>query len=99
MKVFLRFAISKAVIPHGLELLMGFTSIVQGVMNTIMTTAGFEKMTKTRLPEEVVTSHRGNGLLRFDPALGYHTDRRSVHLGAGLYYLFGYCEGESGLRR
>ena len=56
MKVFLRFAISKAVITHGLELLMGFTSIVQGVMNTIMTTAGFEKMTKTRLPEEVVTA-------------------------------------------
>ena len=39
-KLFVRFALAKAVITHGLELMLAIFKIVQGVMQTIMQTAG-----------------------------------------------------------
>ena len=40
VKLFIRFAIAKGVITHGLELMMSFLSIIQGVIGTIMSSAG-----------------------------------------------------------
>ncbi len=67
IKLFVRFVLAKAVITHGLELLLNFFTIVQGVMGTIMTTAGFEKITKTKLPDEVITAIEETGFFESIP--------------------------------
>lgn len=67
LKLFVRFVLAKAVITHGLELLLSFFTIVQGVMGTIMTTAGFEKITKTKLPDEVITAIEETGFFESIP--------------------------------
>ncbi len=67
LKLFIRFVLSKAVITHGLELMLAFLTIIQGVMNTIMDTAGLEAMTKTKLPEEIVTAIEETGFFASIP--------------------------------
>ena len=54
LKLFVRFAIAKGVISHGLELMMALFNIVQGVIGTIMRTAGFGAAQQTVLPNEIV---------------------------------------------
>ncbi len=67
LKLFIRFVLSKAVITHGLELMLAFLTIIQGVMNTIMGTAGLEAMTKTKLPDEIVTAIEETGFFASIP--------------------------------
>lgn len=67
VKLFVRFVLSKAVITHGLELMLAFLTIIQGVMNTIMDTAGLEAMTKTKLPDEIVTAIEETGFFASIP--------------------------------
>ena len=54
LKLFVRFAIAKGVISHGLELMMALFNIVQGIVSTIMRTAGFGAAQQTVLPNEIV---------------------------------------------
>lgn len=56
IKLFIRFAIAKGVIAHGLELMMAVFKIVQGIVSTIMNTGGFGKPQVTELPQEMVTA-------------------------------------------
>ena len=65
--LFIRFVLSKAVITHGLELMLSFLTIIQGIMNSIMDTAGFDKITKTKLPEEIVTAVEETGFFESIP--------------------------------
>lgn len=67
VKLFVRFVLAKAVITYGMELLLSFFTIVQGVMGTIMTTAGFDKITKTKLPDEVITAIEETGFFESIP--------------------------------
>lgn len=55
-KLFIRFVLSKTVITYGLELMLAIFSIVQGVVQTIMTTAGLGNATQTTLPQEMITA-------------------------------------------
>ena len=41
LKLFIRFALAKGVVTYGLELMMALFRIVQGVISTIMSSAGF----------------------------------------------------------
>lgn len=56
LKLFIRFAIAKGVITHGLELMLALFNIVQGTISTIMNTAGFGKPNQTALPAEMITT-------------------------------------------
>lgn len=56
LKLFIRFAIAKGVITHGLELMLALFNIVQGTISTIMNTAGFGKPNQTTLPSEMITT-------------------------------------------
>lgn len=56
LKLFIRFAIAKIVVTYGLDLMMSLFKIVQGVISTIMTSAGFGSATQTLLPSEIVTA-------------------------------------------
>ena len=56
IKLFIRFALSKAVITYGMELMLAFMKIIQGVIGTIMNSAGFGAATETILPQEIITA-------------------------------------------
>lgn len=56
LKLFIRFAIAKEVITHGLELMLALFNIVQGTISTIMNSAGFSKPNQTTLPSEMITT-------------------------------------------
>lgn len=67
LKLFVRFAIAKGVITYGLELLMALFEIVQGVISTIMNTAGFGTVQQTVLPQEIVTAVEDCGFFESIP--------------------------------
>lgn len=67
LKLFIRFAIAKGVITYGLELMMAFFEIIQGVMSTIMNAAGFGQPQQTVLPEEIVTAVEDCGFFESIP--------------------------------
>ena len=56
MKLFVRFALAKALITYGMELMLALLSIIQGVVSSIMNTAGFGAPSSTVLPAEIVTA-------------------------------------------
>ena len=56
VKVFVRFAIAKALVTHGLEIMIALFSIVQGLISTIMGSAGFGTPEEFILPEEIITA-------------------------------------------
>lgn len=54
VKMFVRFAIAKGLISYGLELMMALFEIVQGVVATVLETAGTGAAEETVLPEEII---------------------------------------------
>lgn len=55
VKLFVRFSIAKGVVTHGMELMMALLSIVQGIISSIMTAAGFGSPQSITMPAEMVT--------------------------------------------
>ncbi len=53
-KLFIRFALAKAIVTYGLDLMMAIFKIMQGVISTIMNTAGFGVAGKELLPFEII---------------------------------------------
>jgi len=54
LKLFIRFALAKGVVTYGLDLMMALFNIVQGIISTIMTNAGFTTTNPTVLPDTIV---------------------------------------------
>ena len=54
LKLFIRFALAKGVVTYGLELMMALFNIVQGIISTIMNSAGFGTTTDAVLPDEII---------------------------------------------
>lgn len=67
LKVFIRFAIAKGVITHGLELMLAIFEITQGMISTIMRSAGFGKTKSTVLPNEIVTAIENTSFIESIP--------------------------------
>ncbi|SHK09432.1 hypothetical protein [Hespellia stercorisuis] len=67
LKLFVRFAIAKGVITHGMELMLALFSIAQGTMSTIMKAAGFGVPNKTTLPAEMITTIEDCGFFESIP--------------------------------
>ena len=65
LKLFIRFA--KAAVTYGLELMMALFNIVQGLISTIMTAAGFGSAAQTVLPAEIVTAIESCGFFESIP--------------------------------
>ena len=59
LKLFVRFALAKAVITHGLELMMSLFRIVQGIISNIMTTSGMASAAAVTIPPEMEEAIRG----------------------------------------
>lgn len=56
VKLFIRFALAKAAVSYGLELMMALFTIVQGVISSIMSAAGMGAAQETVLPAEIVSA-------------------------------------------
>ena len=67
LKLFIRFALAKAAVTYGLELMMALFNIVQGLISTIMTAAGFGSAAQTVLPAEIVTAIESCGFFESIP--------------------------------
>lgn len=67
LKLFIRFALAKGVVTYGLELMMVLLEITQGIISTIMTSAGFGTAQQTVLPSEIVTAVEDCGFFESIP--------------------------------
>ena len=67
LKLFIRFAIAKGVVTHGLELMIALFNIVQGLISQIMTAAGMGTATRTVLPSTIVTAIEDCGFFESIP--------------------------------
>ena len=56
LKLFIRFAIAKGIVTYGLELMMAIFRIVQGVVSTIISSAGLGNANQSVLPNEMITA-------------------------------------------
>lgn len=67
LKLFIRFALAKGVITHGLELMMALFNIVQGITAKIMDSAGFGSSSKTVLPDNLIEAIEDCGFFESIP--------------------------------
>ena len=67
IKLFVRFAIAKGLISYGMELMMALLSIIQGVISTIMNSAGFGSPQATVLPQEIIDAVEDCGFFESIP--------------------------------
>ena len=67
IKLFIRFVLAKAVVTYGLELMLAFLSIIQGVISTIMNSAGLGQSATTVLPTEIITAIEDCGFFESIP--------------------------------
>lgn len=56
LKLFIRFALAKAVVTYGMELMLALLSIIQGVIGTIMNSAGFGTASETVIPSQMISA-------------------------------------------
>lgn len=54
LKLFVRFALAKGLVTYGLELMIALFDIVQGMISTMMSSAGFGTSTQIVLPDTIV---------------------------------------------
>lgn len=67
LKLFVRFAIAKGVITYGMELMLALFNIVQGIISTIMTAAGFATPQNATLPTEMIATIEDCGFFESIP--------------------------------
>ena len=67
VRLFIRFALSKGLVTYGLELMVALFHIVQGIVGTIMDSAGFGEVEETVLPAEIVAAVEDCGFLESIP--------------------------------
>jgi hypothetical protein len=67
LKLFIRFALAKGLVTYGLELLMALFKIVQGLVTTIINSAGFGGASQTVLPNEIISAVESCGFFESIP--------------------------------
>lgn len=66
-KLFIRFAIARALVVYGMELMMKIFEIVQGIIASIMNTVGVGNATSTTLPQTIIDAIDDCGFLESIP--------------------------------
>ena len=67
LKLFIRFAIAKGIVTYGLELMMAVFKIIQGVVSTIMNSAGLGGATQATLPQAMIDAINSCGFFESIP--------------------------------
>ena len=69
LKLFVRFAVAKGVITYGMDILLAFISIGQGIMTTVYNASGLSPDSTLTVPEEVIEAVESSRLLDNIPLL------------------------------
>lgn len=56
VKLFVRFALAKGIITHGMELMLALLEIIQGIVSSIMNATGLGTPQTSTLPAEIITA-------------------------------------------
>ena len=67
LKLFVRFALAKALITYGMELMLALLSIIQGTISSIMNAAGYGAPQAVKLPAQMVTAIEDCGFFESIP--------------------------------
>lgn len=67
LKLFIRFVIAKGAVTYGLELMMALFEIVQGIMSSIMSSAGLGAVNETVLPDRIIEAIESCGFFESIP--------------------------------
>lgn len=67
LKLFIRFVIAKGAVTYGLELMMALFEIVQGIMSSIMSSAGLGAVNETVLPDSIIEAIESCGFFESIP--------------------------------
>lgn len=67
LKLFIRFAIGKIVVTHGMDLMLSIFKISQGICSKIMTIANVTNSTKSTLPQSIITAIESCGFFESIP--------------------------------
>ena len=67
VKLFVRFILAKAVVTYGMELMLAFIAIVQGIISQIMASAGFGAAGILTLPDDLVATIESCGFFESIP--------------------------------
>ena len=67
LRLFVRFALAKGVITYGMDLMLAFLEIVQGVISAIMQAGGFGQPQSAVLPAEIVSAIEDCGFFESIP--------------------------------
>jgi len=67
IKLFIRFAVAKVLVSEGLDIMLKIFEIVQGIVITIMDTAGINSATKSVLPDTIITAINSTSFLKSIP--------------------------------
>ena len=66
-KLFIRFALAKIVVVYGMDLMLSIFKISQGIISTIMKTAGINSATKSTLPKAIAKAVESCGFFESIP--------------------------------
>ena len=67
LKLFVRFILAKTVITQGMELMLTIFTIIQGVINTIITSSGITNPNNLALPDDIVSAIEDCGFFESIP--------------------------------
>lgn len=67
LKLFIRFALAKAVVTYGMDLMLAVFTISQGIIRTIMNSAGMGGIAESTLPSSIITAIESCGFLESIP--------------------------------
>lgn len=67
LKAFIRFVLAKAAVTYGLELMMAFFEIAQGMLTTAMNASGIGRASEMTLPGEMITAIEDCGFFESIP--------------------------------
>lgn len=67
LKLFIRFALAKAVVTYGMDLMMAVFTISQGIIRTIMSSTGMGGIAESTLPSSMITAIESCGFLESIP--------------------------------
>ena len=61
LRLFIRFALAKAAVTYGLDLMLAIFQIVQGMVSTVINQSGVSGMSSVTLPQELIDAINGVG--------------------------------------
>lgn len=86
LKLFIRFALVKAIVCYGLELMLAIFKIVQGIIQTILQTSGLGSFNQATLPQEMIEAIENCGFFESIPLWAVTLIRWIINNSISFYF-------------